>query len=629
MKLQKEQMHDVTTIIISAILFGAAAAVAHIFDMPMWAELLIYMPAYLCAGFEVIKEAAEGIVHGEIFGEEFLMTVATLGAFSIGFLPASESECAEAVLVMLLFKVGELFEGIAEGKSQRSIESLLEMRPDTATVERNGECFNIDPSEIAAGETIVIKPGERIALDGIITDGSTTLDMSALTGESVPVSAHEGDKAISGSINLSGVIKVKVTGIYAESTATKIIESVQNASELKSKREGFIDRFAKIYTPAVVALAVLIALIPPAVSGNFALNFATWLKRALSFLIISCPCALVISVPLAFFAGIGKASRVGVLIKGSAYLEALADADTLIFDKTGTLTEGVFEVTAVHPEKYDKKRLLHLASHVESLSTHPIAVSLRAAYDECDGDCTVGEVTEHAGMGVSAVINGKTVCVGNGKLMQSVGAKWHECHRAGTVVHIAEDGEYLGHIIISDRIKPHAQKSLAALKKLGVSRTVMLTGDIADTAKQVANEIGIDEYHASLMPSNKVKITQDIIKTKNGKKPTAFVGDGINDAPVLSCADIGIAMGALGSDAAIEAADVVLMDDDISKLPTAIEISRKAVNTARQNTVFALTVKMLVLILSAIGCAPMCLAVFADVGVTLTAILNSLKLIKK
>lgn len=627
--MEKEQKNDILLTILSAIALVAAIAITHIFRLPVWAEVLIYLPSYLLAGLEVLKEAFEGIKEGEIFGEEFLMTVATIGAFAIGFLPGSESECTEAVLVMLLFKIGELFEEFAEGKSERSIEALLEMRPDKATAVRNGENVTVDPKDIAAGEYILVKPGERVALDGIITDGTTTFDMSAITGESKPVFASEGEKAISGTINLSGVITVRVTGTYFESTATKIIELVQSASETKSKREGFVDRFAKVYTPAVVALAVLIAIIPPVISGDFALNFASWLKRALSFLIISCPCALVISVPLAFFAGIGKASRSGVLVKGSAYLEGLTNVGTFVFDKTGTLTEGVFEVTAVHPEKYDKAKLLHLAAHVESLSTHPIAVSLRAAFDGCDENCTVGEVTEHAGMGVSAVINGKTVCVGNSKLMQKVGAEWRDCHKAGTVVHIAEEKEYLGHIIISDRIKPHAEKAIIELKKIGVSQTVMLTGDNSDTAKQVAAEIGIDEYHASLMPADKVEITRHIIESRDDKKLTAFAGDGINDAPVLSCADIGIAMGALGSDAAIEAADIVLMDDDVLKLADAVAIAKETVNVARQNTVFALSVKLIILLLSAFGYAPMWLAVFADVGVTVLAILNSIKLTKK
>lgn len=627
--MDKKQKRDLAMLIISAVLFAAAFAVSHIFALPVWAELLIYLPSYFVAGYEVLGEAVEGIVHGEVFGEEFLMTVATLGAFAVGFLPNSESECAEAVLVMLLFKIGEMFEHAAEDKSRRSVSSLLELRPDKAFVERGNEIICVSPEDISEGEIIVIKPGERVPLDGVITDGCTAFDMSALTGESKPVSAGVGDSAISGGINKSGVIRVRVTGTYETSTATRIIELVENASEMKSKREGFIDGFAKVYTPAVVISALLLAVIPPLISGDFAGQFALWLTRALNFLVISCPCALVISVPLAFFAGIGKASRRGILIKGSNYLEALTKVDTVVFDKTGTLTEGVFEVTAVHPEKYGREQLLHLAAHVESLSNHPIAVSLRASYDgEDDDGCTVGEVTEIAGMGVSAVINGKTVCVGNARLMQSAGARSHECHRHGTVVHICEDGEYLGHIVISDRIKPHAAKAIRELKKTGVSRTVILTGDNEDAALHACTELGADEYHASLMPEDKVNITKSVIDGHTNGRLTAFVGDGINDAPVLSCADIGIAMGALGSDAAIEAADVVLTDDDVAKIADAIQISRASVNVARQNTVFSLSVKAIALLLSALGYAPMWLAVFADVGVTVITVINSMRLTK-
>ncbi|MCQ2134194.1 MAG: cadmium-translocating P-type ATPase [Bacteroidales bacterium] len=591
-----------------------------------WQLLLIFMVPYLIAGAETLNEAAEGLMHGEALGEDFLMSIATIGAMGIGFLPGAETQFAEAVFVMLFFQVGELFEGIAEGKSRESVAHLMDIRPDTANVERNGEILTVSPESVEIGETIVIRPGDRIPMDGIVTEGSSSLDTVAITGESVPRSVRREDSVISGCVNLSGLLKVRVTKAFGESTASKILDLVENASSNKSSSEHFITRFARIYTPVVVVAALAVAFIPPMIAGWSV--FPIWLYRALTFLIVSCPCALVLSVPLAFFGGIGGASRKGILVKGSNYLEALAAADTVVFDKTGTLTHGVFEVSTVHPEKIDADELLHLAAHVERYSTHPIAASLRNAYPQENDGCEVRDIEEIAGHGVRALVNGKTVCVGNAKMMKSMGIEWKDCGHVGTTIHVAMDGEYIGHIVISDRIKEDAKETVVALKESGIRRNVMLTGDHEAVARAVAENLGLDGYHAELLPADKVEKVEALLKELPEGRKLAFVGDGINDAPVLARADIGIAMGAMGSDAAIEAADIVLMDDKPSKIAQAVEIARKTIRIARENTIFAIGVKVLVLILAAFGLAAMWLAVFADVGVTFLAVLNSMRTLK-
>ena len=521
---------------------------------------------------------------------------------------------------MLFFQVGELFEEIAEGRSRKSISHLMDIRPDSANVERNGEILSVHPEDVKVGEIIVIRPGEKVPMDGTVLEGTSSLDTVALTGESVPRSIREGEDVLSGCVNLSGVLRVRTTKAFGESTAAKILELVEHAAERKSRSESFITRFAKIYTPIVVALALVVAIIPGIITGEW----ATWIYRGLLFLVVSCPCALVISVPLAFFGGLGGASRKGILIKGSNLLDTLSKLETVVFDKTGTLTEGVFEVTAVHPEKLDRKELLHLAAHVERHSTHPIAMALRNAYPDEQDDCTVEDVQETAGHGIIASVNGRRVAVGNDKLMTGIGAAWRPCHHEGTVVHVAIDGEYAGHIVISDRIKEDAADAVAALREQGIKRTVMLTGDSAKVAEAVAGKIGLDEFHAELLPAGKVEKVESLL----GEGRLAFVGDGINDAPVLSRADVGIAMGALGSDAAIEAADVVLMDDKPSKIAQAVRIARRTIGIARENIIFAIGIKVLVLILATMGLATMWMAVFADVGVTVLAVLNAMRALK-
>lgn len=588
-----------------------------------WQYLLIYLIPYLIVGWETLCEGAEKLLEGEALDEDFLMGVATLGALAIGFLPGAKSEFPEAVFVMLFFQLGELFEGIAEGRSRKSISALMDIRLDSANLETEEGLKTVSPEEVLVGDIIVVKPGERVPLDGTVIEGRSSLDTKALTGESVPRGISEGESIASGCINLTGVLRVKVEKVFGESTASRILELVEHASDHKSKSESFITRFAKVYTPIVVAAAVLLAVIPPVFFGG---AFATWLYRALTFLIVSCPCALVISVPLSFFGGIGGASRKGILVKGSNWLEALSRLETVVFDKTGTLTEGVFEVTAVHPEMIGERDLLHLAAHVERLSTHPIAEALRRAYENEKDDCEVADIREFAGKGVQARVNGQTVCAGNLKLMEDLGIEVHECGRgahAGTVVHVSIDGVYAGHIVISDRVKSGAKEALEALKDAGVEKAVMLTGDSAKVASSVAAELGLDEFRADLLPDGKVAEIEHILG--DGTGTVAFVGDGINDAPVLARADVGIAMGALGSDAAIEAADVVLMDDDPGKIATAIGIARRTVRIARQNIWFAIAVKLAVLALAAIGLAPMWLAVFADVGVTVLAVLNAMR----
>ena len=626
--MEKENKERLVKIIASAVLLTAAVVVSKVANLKMWQELLIFLVPYLIVGGETLMEAAEKLFHGELLDEDFLMSIATLGALFIGFLPGAESQFPEAVFVMLFFQVGELFEDMAEDRSRESITKLMDIRPDTANVERDGEVITVSPREIAVGETIIVRPGEKVPLDGEVIEGSSSLDTVALTGESVPRGISVGESLLSGCVNLTGVIKAKVTKPFGESTASKILELVENASESKSKSEGFITRFAKVYTPIVVAAALLLAFLPPIFSGDFAGTFSKWLYRALTFLIVSCPCALVISIPLAFFGGIGGAARKGILVKGSNYLETLAKLGTVVFDKTGTLTEGVFEVTAVHPEIIDQKELLHLAAHVERYSTHPVAVSLRNAYpDEADG-CSVEDVEEVAGEGVKAKINGKVVCVGNSKMMESAGADWKECEKKGTIVHVCLDGVYVGHIVVSDRIKEDAAEALSALRREGVEKTVMLTGDKEDVAAEVAAEVGVDEYRAGLLPADKVTEIERLLADKQDGKGLAFIGDGINDAPVLARADVGIAMGALGSDAAIEAADVVLMDDKPSKLAIGIKVARKTLGIARQNTFFSIFVKLLVLLLAVAGLASMWMAVLADVGVMVLAVLNSTRALR-
>lgn len=609
-------------------MLAVAALVEHTVQLPVWQMLIIYLVPYMVVGYDVVGEAFEGICHGEVFDEDFLMFVATVGAMCIGFLPGAEPQFAEAVFVMLFFQVGELFEHYAEHRSRRSIRALMDIRPDTANVLRDGKIQTVSPDTIAVGETIIVKPGERVALDGEIVDGTSALNTVALTGESMPRDVHEGDQVVSGCVNISGVLTVKVQKSFGESTASKIISMVENASEKKSKSEAFITRFARVYTPIVVIVALVLAFVPPLFCGGYVEALTTWLYRALTFLVVSCPCALVISIPLSFFGGIGGASRHGILIKGASYIDALAELDTVVFDKTGTLTHGEFCVEAIHPDKISPEELLHLAAHVERYSTHPIAVSLKQAFgNEADG-CKVEDVEEIAGHGVRAVVNGHTVCVGNERMMDSVGAEWHKCHVVGTTVHVSIDGEYAGHIVVADRIKEDAADAIAGLHAMGISNTVMLTGDRKEVGEDVAHRVGIDDCHTQLLPADKLGILEQLLDKKKKNRTLAFVGDGINDAPALARADVGVAMGALGSDAAIEAADVVLMDDKPSKMVTAIRIARRTLGIARQNVWFAIGVKVLVLLLAAVGLATMWMAVFADVGVMVLAVLNAMRTLR-
>ena len=615
-------------LIVSAVLLAAAMTIEHMLSLPMWQLLLIYLPAYLLAGYETLAEAWEGIIEREPFNEDLLMSVATLGALLIGFLPSGEPEMAEAVFVMLFFQVGELFEDYAEGQSRRSISALMNLRPDEAHVERAGQLLTVVPTDVAVGELMVVQPGEKVALDGVVVEGNSTLNTVALTGESMPRSVAMGDAIFSGCINREGLLRVKVTKPFGESTVSKIIALVERAAANKSKRETFIARFAKIYTPIVVYLALALAVLPPLFSGDFAGSFPLWLNRALTFLVVSCPCALVLSIPLTFFGGIGGASRQGILIKGGNYIDALAKATTVVFDKTGTLTRGVFSVTAVHPADLSEYELLHLAAHVERFSTHPIAQSLREAFgNETDG-CTVDQTEEVSGQGIRARVNGKLVCVGNTKLMDSVGAHWRACNLTGTIIHVAVEGAYMGHIVIADELKPDAAATIAQLKAMGVQQTVMLTGDRHDVGQQVAHELHIDQVAAELMPADKVEHVEQLMYQKRAGSSLLFVGDGINDAPVLARADVGIAMGGLGSDAAIEAADVVLMDDKPSKVVRAISLARQIIAIAHQNVAFAIGVKVAVLVLATFGWASMWMAVFADVGVTVLAVLNAMRTLR-
>ncbi len=640
---QKDPKKLIRRIIFASILLVVCMVAERLLDLPMWERLLMYLVPFLVAGYDVLGGAAEGIMHGDPFDEDFLMSVATIGALAIGFLPDSEPEFAEAVFVMLFFQVGEAFEAVAEGNSRRSIAKLMDIRPDTANVECAGKVSVVSPAEVAIGEIVVVKPGEKIPMDGSIVEGTSNLDTVALTGESVPRSVSVGDSAISGCVNQTGVLRIRVTKPFGESTASKILDLIENAGEHKSRSEHFITRFAHIYTPLVVFSAIALAIVPPLVSGQFSETFPTWLLRALTFLVVSCPCALVVSVPLTFFGGIGSASKSGILIKGSNFLETLAKADTVVFDKTGTLTRGVFQVMAVHDVACDRcgayahgrsyqglqgcdedeQRLLHLAAHVERFSTHPIADALRAAYPHENDGCTVEDAQEVAGQGVIARVNGHKVAVGNTRLMDAVGAQWIDCDKVGTIVYVAVDGTYAGHIVISDEVKKDAAEAIEGIRSEGVHRTVMLTGDREEVAAFVAHELGIDEWHAGLLPADKVEQVEKLLAQKKDGQALAFVGDGINDAPVLARADVGIAMGAMGSDAAIEAADVVLMDDKPSKIARAIQISRRTLRIARQNIVLAVAIKIAILILAAMGLAPMWLAVFGDVGVLIICVLNA------
>ena len=623
--MEKENRNKLIRIISASVLLVGSVLVERTMNLLIWQLLLVYLVPYLVVGYDVLTEAAEDIAHGEGMDVDFLMAIATLGALCIGFMPGAEPQFTEAVFVMLFFQVGELFESFAEGRSRKSISQLMDIRPDIAHVKRGEELVDVNPEEVKVGDIVVIRPGEKVPMDGIVIDGASSLNTVALTGESVPRTIRPADDIMSGCINLNGVVTAKVTKAFGESTAAKVLNLVENATKNKSKNEKFITKFAKIYTPIVVVLALLVAVIPPLlVNGQL---WSVWIYRALTFLVVSCPCALVISVPLTFFGGIGGASRKGVLIKGSNYMETLAKVRTIAFDKTGTMTHGVFDVTAIHPENIAPNELLHLVAHVERYSTHPIALSIRKAFPDKNDGCDVKDVVETAGQGVMARINGKSVSVGNTNLMESVGAKWQPCEKVGTILHIAIDGEYAGHIVVSDKIKEDAADAVNALKAEGVKRLVMLTGDKEEVAADVAKTVGLAEYHAELLPGDKVNQVETILK-ENAEGTMAFVGDGINDAPVLARADVGIAMGGLGSDAAIEAADVVLMDDKPSKIAVAIRQARRTLRIARENTWFAVGIKIAVLILAFFGLATMWMAVFADVGVTVLVVLNAARTLK-
>lgn len=582
-----------------------------------WPRLALFLLPYLLIGWDVLKEAGGNILRGQVFDENFLMSIATIGAFAIGDYP-------EAVVVMLLYQVGELFQSYAVGKSRKSIADLMDIRPDYANLEKDGQIVRVEPDAVNPGDIVVVKPGERIPLDGTVVEGRSSINTAALTGESLPRDVREGLEVLSGCVNQDGVLRIRVDKAFGESTVQRILEMVENASDKKAETENFITRFARVYTPAVVGAAVLLAVVPPLFVGGW----GEWLERALTFLVISCPCALVISVPMSFFGGIGGASRAGILVKGGNYLEALAKVDTLVCDKTGTLTEGSFSVTAVHPQQISEPQLLEYAAMAEAFSGHPIAVSLRAAHGKPIDQLRIKDVSELSGLGVQAEIDGKQILLGNGKLMDTRGIEWHECHLHGTEVHLAVDGEYAGHVLISDRTKPGAKEAVEAMRGEGVRRIVMLTGDTEQVARSVAGELGIDEVRANLLPEDKVDALEAILSDGARQGKVAFVGDGINDAPVLTRADLGIAMGALGSDAAIEAADVVLMDDKLMSIPRAMRIAKKTVRIANQNIVFALSVKGVVLLMGALGLANMWVAVFADVGVSILAILNAMRAMK-
>ena len=624
-EMNKKQKRNLIRIIVAAILM----IVLHFAPVSGMVRFGFYLVPYLIIGYDILWKAFKGVKNRQPFDESLLMAIATLGAIILAVY--EDGDYTEAIGVMLFYQIGEWFQSYAVGKSRRNISELMDIRPDYANVEReNGQLEAVDPDEVEVGTIIVVKPGEKIPIDGEVVEGSSTLNTSALTGESLPREVESGDEVISGCININGLLKIRTTKEFGESTVSKILDLVENASSRKSKAEDFISKFARVYTPAVVAAAIALALVPPFVRMGFMgvpADWDVWIYRALTFLVISCPCALVISIPLSFFAGIGGASKAGVLVKGSNYLETLSKVKTVVFDKTGTLTKGVFQVTAAHPQEMSEKELLHLAAHVERYSTHPIAASLRAAYPNESDSCRVEAVEEIAGEGIRAHVNGNVVCVGNSKMMEAVGAEWYDCHRhaAGTVIHVSINGRYAGHVVISDVVKETSKAAIAALKSVGVARTVMLTGDAKEVADAVAKELGIDQVRSELLPADKVQNVEELLLENKGNGNLAFVGDGINDAPVLTRADIGIAMGAMGSDAAIEAADVVLMDDDPMKISQAIRISRKCLSIVNQNTWFSIGIKLVVLLLGAVGIANMWFAIFADVGVMILAVLNAMR----
>ena len=612
------------------ILITAAMLVAlYIIPVTGWLRLALYLTAYLVIGYDILKKAGQGIANGRVFDENFLMAVATVGAFALAIYEKS-GDYNEAIAVMLFYQIGELFQSYAVGKSRKNISALMDIRPDYANIEQDGQLVQVDPDEVAIGTVIVVQPGEKVPIDGVVTEGSSTLNTSALTGESLPRDAREGDEVISGCINMTGVLKIRTTKAFGESTVSKILELVENSSSRKSRSEDFIAKFARIYTPVVCYSALALAIIPPVIRlvGGMDGQWEQWVYRALTFLVTSCPCALVVSIPLSFFAGIGGASHEGILIKGSNYLETLSQVKTVVFDKTGTLTKGVFEVTAVHHSDMDEQKLLEYAALAECTSSHPISKSLQKAYGKAIDRSRVTDIQESSGHGVTAVVDGHTVAAGNSKLMVQLGIPYHDCHSVGTIIHMAVDGQYAGHIVISDVVKPNAKAAIAALHKAGVEKTVMLTGDAKKVADAVAAELGVDEVHSELLPGDKVAQVEQLLSRQRGKAKLAFVGDGINDAPVLSRADIGIAMGAMGSDAAIEAADVVLMDDEPMQIAKAIHISRKCIGIVYQNIVFALAVKFACLVLVAIGAANMWAAIFADVGVMVLAVLNAIRALR-
>ncbi|MEI3123511.1 MAG: heavy metal translocating P-type ATPase [Oscillospiraceae bacterium] len=592
-------------------------------------QLAAYLIAYLVIGYDILKKAGKGILNGRAFDENFLMAIATLGAFFLAVWTKS-GDYVEGIAVMLFYQIGELFQSYAVGKSRRNISALMDIRPDYANIEQDGKLEQVDPDEVAVGSVIVVQPGEKVPLDGVVVSGSASLNTSALTGESLPRDVKEGDEIISGCIDMNGVLKVRTTKEFGESTVSKILDLVENASSRKSRSEAFISRFARIYTPAVCIAAVVLAIALPVVrlALGLAPDWTSWIYRALTFLVVSCPCALVISIPLSFFAGIGGASKEGILIKGSNYLEALSESKYVVFDKTGTLTQGVFEVTGVHHSEMEEVKLLEYAALAECASSHPISKSLQKAYGREIDRSRVSDIEEISGHGIVAKVDGHAVAAGNSKLMRKLGISYQDCHSVGTIIHMAIDGKYAGHIVISDVVKPHSREAIAALKKSGVAKTVMLTGDSKRVADQVAAELGIDEVHSELLPGDKVDEVEKLLAQKGSREKLAFVGDGINDAPVLSRADIGIAMGAMGSDAAIEAADVVLMDDDPLQIAKAIGISRKCIGIVRQNIVFSLVVKFACLALTALGYANMWAAIFADVGVMIIAVLNAIRALK-
>ena len=623
--MTKKQKKTLLRILSTAVLLAAL----HFLPVEGWLRLGAYLLTYLVIGYDILRKAGRGILNGQVFDENFLMAVATVGAFALAIYERS-GDYNEAIAVMLFYQIGELFQSYAVGKSRRNISALMDIRPDYANVERDGQLVQVDPDEVAIGTVIVVQPGEKVPIDGVVTEGSSTLNTAALTGESLPRDAKEGDEVISGCINMTGVLKIRTTKAFGESTVSKILELVENSSSRKSRSEDFIAKFARIYTPVVCYSALALAVVPPLIrlAGGMDGQWEQWVYRALTFLVTSCPCALVVSIPLSFFAGIGGASHEGILIKGSNYLETLSQVRTVVFDKTGTLTKGVFEVTAVHHSDMDEKKLLEYAALAECASSHPISKSLQRAYGRPIDRSRVTDIQESSGHGVTAVVDGHTVAAGNSKLMERLGVAYHDCHSVGTIIHMAVDGQYAGHIVISEVVKPNAKAAIDALHRAGVEKTIMLTGDGKKVADAVAAELGVDEVHSELLPADKVAQVEALLSRQRGKAKLAFVGDGINDAPVLGRADIGIAMGAMGSDAAIEAADIVLMDDEPLQIAKAIRISRKCIGIVYQNIVFALAVKFACLVLVAVGAADMWAAIFADVGVMVLAVLNAIRALR-